>query len=208
MLAVLMGKCSTCFIAILNGTCSLCSAITMKNFGSRVMLNKTLNFSGIFISLTFFLSPTFFNSHTEWFLCNSRGGIVLALAEASIINKSIMTWWSSGGHMCGFPFPENLVSYLSWLLNFISENQFVFAYIFIRSAQSLGVVLFVMASGFLPFDAKTLHDLKNCVLAGKFRIPYFLSSGKKLNLVLISNFIVNIVIIHIYDKSCMRVLLF
>ncbi|KFM57096.1 Serine/threonine-protein kinase SIK3, partial [Stegodyphus mimosarum] len=41
---------------------------------------------------------------------------------------------------------------------------------------SLGVVLYVLVCGALPFDGSTLHSLRNRVLAGKFRIPYFMSS--------------------------------
>ncbi|XP_071957874.1 serine/threonine-protein kinase SIK2-like [Antedon mediterranea] len=41
---------------------------------------------------------------------------------------------------------------------------------------SLGVVLYVLVCGALPFDAKTLPQLKERVLAGRFRIPYFMSS--------------------------------
>lgn len=41
---------------------------------------------------------------------------------------------------------------------------------------SLGVVLYVLVCGALPFDGSTLHSLRTRVLAGKFRIPYFMSS--------------------------------
>ncbi|XP_012549776.1 serine/threonine-protein kinase par-1 isoform X1 [Bombyx mori] len=40
---------------------------------------------------------------------------------------------------------------------------------------SLGVVLYVLVCGALPFDGNTLHELRNVVLSGKFRIPYFMS---------------------------------
>ncbi|XP_075165065.1 salt-inducible kinase 3 isoform X2 [Haematobia irritans] len=40
---------------------------------------------------------------------------------------------------------------------------------------SLGVVLYALVCGALPFDGKTLLELKSRVVTGKFRIPYFMS---------------------------------
>lgn len=39
----------------------------------------------------------------------------------------------------------------------------------------MGVVLYVLVCGSLPFDGPTLHALRNVVIEGKFRIPYFMS---------------------------------
>lgn len=44
--------------------------------------------------------------------------------------------------------------------------------------QSLGVVLYVLVCGALPFDGPTLQILRDRVLSGRFRIPFFMSSGK------------------------------
>ncbi|XP_008474184.1 5'-AMP-activated serine/threonine-protein kinase catalytic subunit alpha [Diaphorina citri] len=41
---------------------------------------------------------------------------------------------------------------------------------------SLGVVLYVLVCGALPFDGSTLNSLRDRVLSGRFRIPYFMST--------------------------------
>ena len=43
--------------------------------------------------------------------------------------------------------------------------------------QSLGVVLYVLVCGALPFDAPNLPLLRDRVLSGRFRIPFFMSTG-------------------------------
>lgn len=43
--------------------------------------------------------------------------------------------------------------------------------------QSLGVVLYVLVCGALPFDGSSLQSLRDRVLSGRFRIPFFMSSG-------------------------------
>ena len=50
---------------------------------------------------------------------------------------------------------------------------------FFSEFQSLGVVLYVLVCGALPFDAATLPALRDRVLSGRFRIPFFMSTGKK-----------------------------
>lgn len=49
---------------------------------------------------------------------------------------------------------------------------------FLFGMQSLGVVLYVLVCGALPFDGSTLQNLRARVLSGKFRIPFFMSTGK------------------------------
>jgi len=39
------------------------------------------------------------------------------------------------------------------------------------------VVLYVLVCGALPFDGHNLQALRDRVLSGRFRIPYFMSSG-------------------------------
>ena len=48
--------------------------------------------------------------------------------------------------------------------------------------QSLGVVLYVLVCGALPFDGSTLPSLRARVLSGKFRVPFFMSTGINANL--------------------------
>jgi hypothetical protein len=44
--------------------------------------------------------------------------------------------------------------------------------------QSMGVVLYVLVCGALPFDGTTLQSLRTRVISGKFRIPFFMSAGE------------------------------
>ena len=43
---------------------------------------------------------------------------------------------------------------------------------------SLGVVLYVLVCGYLPFDAQKFNALKNQVINGLYKIPFFLTPGK------------------------------
>ena len=45
------------------------------------------------------------------------------------------------------------------------------------TTQSLGVVLYVLVVGTLPFEGESVSQLKSLVLEGRFRIPYFMSQG-------------------------------
>ena len=47
--------------------------------------------------------------------------------------------------------------------------------------KSLGVVLYALVCGTLPFNGPTVQDLRNFVIKGKFRIPFFMSQGKPNN---------------------------
>jgi len=39
----------------------------------------------------------------------------------------------------------------------------------------LGVILYSLVSGSLPFDGQSFNELKNKILNGKYRIPAFMS---------------------------------
>jgi len=45
----------------------------------------------------------------------------------------------------------------------------------------MGVVLYVLVCGALPFDGPTLPLLRQRVLEGRFRIPYFMSEGNSVS---------------------------
>jgi serine/threonine protein kinase len=62
------------------------------------------------------------------------------------------------------------------LLKYVPESRNLYKSVLIIF-QSLGVVLYVLVCGALPFDGSTLHSLRNRVIAGKFRIPFFMSTG-------------------------------
>ena len=44
--------------------------------------------------------------------------------------------------------------------------------------QSLGVVLYVLVCAALPFDGTSFAEVRDHVLSGRFRVPYFMSCGK------------------------------
>jgi hypothetical protein len=63
------------------------------------------------------------------------------------------------------------------MVSFVSSNAINRPYS-LFGLQSLGVVLYVLVCGALPFDGSTLQNLRARVLSGKFRIPFFMSTGK------------------------------
>ena len=77
--------------------------------------------------------------------------------------------------------------------------------------QSLGVVLYVLVSGALPFDGHNLRTLRDTVLSGRFRVPYWMSTGASvcLSLCLCVRAYVQVcvlsVCLSVYACMCMQV---
>lgn len=70
-----------------------------------------------------------------------------------------------------------------WSFALVPRQRFMFFYRFsvdVCVMQSMGVVLYVLVCGTLPFDGPSLPVLRQRVLEGRFRIPYFMSEGEEL----------------------------
>jgi len=43
--------------------------------------------------------------------------------------------------------------------------------------KSLGIILYVLCCGTLPFDGSNIHKLRTRILAGKFHVPFYMTTG-------------------------------
>lgn len=55
----------------------------------------------------------------------------------------------------------------------------------------------MLVTGSLPFDGNTLHNLRSVVIAGKFRIPYFMSQGKTDQVINVRDFCIGNIVLQI-----------
>jgi len=61
-------------------------------------------------------------------------------------------------------------------------------------------VLYVLVCGALPFNGSTLQSLRDRVLSGRFRIPYFMSTGHYIQNICI--FVHTIFALHLHIEIC------
>lgn len=72
-----------------------------------------------------------------------------------------------------------MLTYIQTLQIDLSPALTLFCVCMYSRSQSMGVVLYVLVCGALPFDGPTLPVLRQRVLEGRFRIPYFMTEGKE-----------------------------
>lgn len=73
-------------------------------------------------------------------------------------------------------YEENMDTIIQSSINFLLKLILGFSFLLFAS-QSLGVVLYVLVCGSLPFDGPSLPALRQRVTEGRFRIPFFMSQG-------------------------------
>jgi len=67
------------------------------------------------------------------------------------------------------------------IISLVAERSIVAFLKFLRILravyQSLGIILYVLCCGTLPFDGSNIHKLRARILAGKFRVPFYMTTG-------------------------------
>lgn len=95
--------------------------------------------------------------------------VIINMSRTKCFNyfERILNYWTNAWVLQSFLLKWFLIVYVKWRLMILNY------------LQSLGVVLYVLVCGALPFDGSTLQSLRDRVLSGRFRIPYFMSEGKR-----------------------------
>ncbi len=107
-----------------------------------------------------------FPNHSFWPACHGDLPHVCMFVHAWKIKHLIGEVWKSKNS-------------LQSLFVFAYFTDFVLCMCIFSCSQSMGVVLYVLVCGALPFDGPTLPVLRQRVLEGRFRIPYFMTEGKR-----------------------------